>query len=163
MRKSIYLLPVALILAGLSTSCKSKEDNKNLPNTEVETEVITSDAGSIKYSFINPFENYFAVNKVTSDTELSLDSIQFAKQFQFAATMDNKPVHINFQKEKVGAIILPETEYDTEIALDTNFVQNDTLHVVYSVNKTKEKRTFSTVPVKLFTYNSKFHLLFKKK
>lgn len=165
MRKNIYLLSAALILVGASViSCNSKGDDKNQANDQVETVLDTnSSKGPLKYSFINPFDNYFAINKVTTQTELSLDSIQFNKEFQFAATMNNKPVTINFQREKVGAIILPETEYETEIALDTNFVQNDTLHVVYSINKAEEKRTFTTVPVKLFSYSSKFQLLFQKK
>ena len=163
MKKNIFLL-ATLVVLGLSTSCNSKEKEKSNSDStstaSVETEV---QSNKPEYSFINPFDNYFAVNKVKSNTELSLDSIQFTKEFQFAATMNNSPMNINFQKEKVGAIVLPETAYETTIVLDTNFVKNDTLHVVYTINQGKDANTFTTIPVQLFTYNSKFHLIFEKK
>lgn len=160
MKKNIYLLSSILILGGLSTSCNSKENNKDVPNTKVEAQ---NEPTKTDTNLINPFDNYFATSKVTANTELSLDSAQFAKDFQFAATMNNKPATINFAKEKVGAIVLPETAFDTEIILDSNFVKNDTLHVVYKIEQGKNENTYTTVPVKLFSYESKYHLLFEKK
>lgn len=159
MEKNNYLSVIFILLVTL-ISCNSKENKDEINKEKTEKE---EQPTSLKYSFISPFDNYFAVNSVQSNTELSLDSIQFSKNFQYAATMNSSPLKINFQKERVGAIVLPETAYDTNIVLDTNYVRNDTLHVIYSINRGKNENTFTTNPVKLFTYNAKFHLVFNGK
>lgn len=156
MRKGVYLIVGLLIL---TTACTSKKEQQ--VDVKEKTKKEKTSKEPMVYSFIRPFENYFATSKVSKNTELSLDSIQFENKFHFAATMDNKPVKINFQHERVGAIVLPETAFDTEIVLDTNFVKNDTLHVLYTIKTGQEKRSFTTVPVQLFSYNSRFKLLFE--
>lgn len=155
MKRIIYLITSITIF---TIGCSSKKEKKVDFNQEVNKNHTKTEP--VPYSFIRPFDGYFAKSKVNKITELNIDSIQFAKEFQFAATMNNKPITIDFLHERIGAIILPESAYDTQIVLDTNFVKNDTLHVVYQINKGKEKRSFTTVPIQLFTYNAKFNLKF---
>lgn len=162
MKKILYFV---LSIAIFAISCSYKSDKKIDLTTKTIPDTIKNSSKSkpIPYSFIRPLEGYFAISEVSKTTELILDSLQFAKEFHFATTMNNEPANINFQKERVSAIVLPRSEYDTEIILDTNFVRNDTLHVLYSIKTVKKKRTYTMTPIQLFSYNSKFHLVFNKK
>lgn len=161
-KKSIVVLLSAFLVGGITlVSCNSNSNNKSELNSQEQADSVLIKKDAV-VSFVNPIEGYFSKIHPEKKIEASLDSIQFEKDFQFAATMDNSPAKIDFSKEKVGAIVLPETSYETNITIQTAQVVNssDTLVVTYTVKEGTEKQTYSTIPVKLFAYNKKFTLVF---
>lgn len=151
MKKYIYLLfAITLFIASCTTNStnKSKEQNlEGLPVVESETEVRLS-----------PLDGYFSVNRPSEVSIFILDKSGFEKNFHPAATMGNRLREVDFSKERVGAIVLPETEYETEIILDKAYISNKIIHIIYNVNKGTEKRTFTILPVKLFTFDSSLNI-----
>ncbi|MFV0538741.1 MAG: hypothetical protein ACK5M3_15460 [Dysgonomonas sp.] len=100
-------------------------------------------------------EHYFTIVDSDKPEFLLLESQEdFDKNFHPAKTMTNSPTAIDFSKSFVAAIVLPASEYETNIVLDTAYVAGKTLHIRYDVNKGEEQRSFSSKAQVAFTINS---------
>lgn len=156
MKQIFFSLSLVLLTVSCTSNKPQEVKDQDQPVTvELKQEPVT----------LNPVENYFSVLKPTEKTELVLDSVDFSKDFNPAATMKNKPTSVDFSKEKVGAIILPQTDLETSINIDSAYVINETLNVVYSIKQGTEKRSFTIVPCTLFSFNkdlSKNNVVFKE-
>ena len=148
-----------LFVSFLTVSCTSNKQPE--PQTNIEVATIT-EAVTLK-----SVENYFSVLKPTEKKELILtDSTEFSASFNPAATMGNIPTKIDFSKEKIGAIILPETEFETTINIDSAYVLDRTLNIVYTITKGGEKRSFTIVPCRVFAFDKNIDevdVVFKEK
>lgn len=146
---------LGLVILTIASCSMGKE------KTEAEMEVVeiqsgtASDVDLIRQAVqLNPLDGYFTVIRPEETKVYILDKSNFEKSFKPAATMNNRPRVIDFEVEEAGAIVLPETEYETEITIDSAYITNDKImHVIYSVKKGVEKRSFTIQPVKLFTFD----------
>ena len=103
-------------------------------------------------------KNYFFKNdqvipeypKITTEEE-------FTKLFGMATTMgkDGKPTAIDFTKQFVLAIVLPETDFATEINPVKVEEKGDSLLYTYEV-KTGEKQSFSIQPVSIIILDKQY-------
>lgn len=141
MKMVFYLFIACFVFTSCSSPDKSKA-NENIPQVNRIKQSITT----------NPIQNYFSISRPVEKHELILDSTEFNRYFHPASTISKRPTTINFETEKVGAIILPETNRDTEIFLDSVYIYEDILNIEYSVKEGKEKRSFSTIPIKIFSF-----------
>lgn len=137
--KKIYLLAV-IILSTMLSGCfseKTKTQNKEASVT------------------LTPIEGYFTTLKPEKiETLLIKDQSEFDKNFNPAKTMTNSLTKVNFEKEQIGAIILPETEYETNIIINKSYIENNTLYVSYTIDRKDEKRSFTTIPQLAFKISS---------
>lgn len=147
MKRYIYSL---FALITLISSCTTNPASKSI-NQDQDNHSITKSETEVQ---LYPLDGYFSVNKPSEVSVYILDKSGFEKNFHPAATMGKPLKEVDFTKEKVGAIVLPSTEYDTEILLDKAYISNKIMHVIYKVNEGMEKRTFIVTPVKLFTFDS---------
>jgi hypothetical protein len=150
MKKVFY---VTMSLALLLVSCTTKTQQPK--DVEEPMEVSTIEKVEVP---LKPVENYFSIIKPTEKVELVLDSVSFYQNFNPAATMTNRPTIIDFDKEMGGAIILPATEFETTIKIDSSYIANNVLNIVYSVVQNDEKRSFTIVPVKVFTFDKRLDI-----
>ncbi|MBO4316239.1 MAG: hypothetical protein J5867_09815, partial [Prevotella sp.] len=103
-------------------------------------------------------KNYFFKNdqvipeypKITTEEE-------FNKLFGMATTMgkDGKPTAIDFTKQFVFAIVLPETDFSTEINPVKVEEKGDSLLYTYEV-KSGEKQSFSIQPVSIIILDKQY-------
>ena len=141
--KKILLAFTMLLAIGACT---------NKPVTAVE-----SNGESSEISF-EVAKNYFFKNdqvipeypKITTEEE-------FNKLFGMATVMgkDGKPTAIDFTKQFVLAIVLPETDFATEINPVKVEEKGDLLLYTYDV-KTGEKQTFSIQPVSIIILDKQY-------
>jgi hypothetical protein len=103
---------------------------------------------------VNEVEGYFVTQRSNEPRALILDELGFNKYFHVAKTMTNVPTKIDFNTKKVGAVILPETDFRTTIVINSISLSGKTLVVDYSVNRDKEKQSFTIIPSKAFTLDS---------
>ncbi len=100
-------------------------------------------------------EHYFTSVESDKPEFLVLKSREdFGKNFHPAKTMTNSPTVIDFSKSFVGAIVLPASEYEINIKLDTAYITGKTLHIRYDVSKGEEQRAFLSKPQIAFTIDS---------
>ena len=93
----------------------------NSKQTKVDYTVISG------YFVRNDVQNATLVEKITSQEA-------FSEYFGMGATMSQTPSPIDFGKELVVAVILPLTDYATEITVDSLFLQDGKLDLYYSVH-----------------------------
>lgn len=94
-----------------------------------------------------PLENYFVRNDVdcSKQQRLIIDNQRdFERYFGMAATMGGMPTEVNWNKQYVLAIILPETNRSTSIE-PVNVKVSDNQCVVFSYHITKGKKTSYTL------------------
>lgn len=141
------ILTVAAIVT-LVTSCggvNKTENTKEATNTpEQKTEM--------PVQLIKDVDNYFATFKPKDVEVLVLGKQEFETKFNGAATMQAKPTEVDFTAHKVGAIVMPETNFETDILINKTSIEGRKLIIDYSTQTKGEKRSFTIVPIKLFQY-----------
>jgi len=108
-----------------------------------------SKAQSVDYKVA---QNYFLKNNVEAPVNAVVSSQEeFDSLFGSAAFMgqEGTPTKIDFEKEFVIGVVLPETNHETKIDLGELTVQNDTLFLNYSVVRGEEELSWTMVPVAL--------------
>ena len=127
MRKILFALVALIVFAA----CGDKASN------EIPFEVARN------YFFTNDAEALPISPKITSDAE-------FNKYFGMAATMgeDGSPTEIDFSRQFVLAIVLPVTDYATEINPVKLEARGDTLVYTHEI-KRGEKQTYSIQPISI--------------
>ncbi|MFV0417392.1 MAG: hypothetical protein ACK5KT_01505 [Dysgonomonas sp.] len=148
------IFPIAMvILSVVIISCssdKAKTAQEKAANSDtvsgIETETNVQ---------LTPLDGYFTtVKPLQVDGLLIKNQSEFDKNFHPAKTMANSPTKIDFINNHIGAIVMPATEYDTKIIINKSYVKANVLYIYYSIDKSNEKRTFTTIPQLLFTFNS---------
>lgn len=115
MKKSI--VKVVIVASLLFVACQSKpktekEENKNTAVVKTQNKAKTTDI-----SFVLA-KNYFVKNTIDKVDNPKIETAeQFNEIFGMATTMgkDGKPTEIDFTKQYVIAVILPETDLMTTI------------------------------------------------
>lgn len=151
MKKLLFISLFILSFYNCSSEKRGKVDSaeKTIEQTNTEKTSVT----------IKNIEGYFT--SVNSDQTVMLvikNQKEFEEKFHPAKTMANTITPINFDSEVVGSIILPSSEYETNIILDKAYKQDKTLHIPYSINTEKEKRTFTAIPQVLFSFDSSLEI-----
>ncbi|MCR4583779.1 MAG: hypothetical protein K5764_09575 [Prevotella sp.] len=145
MKKVLFAFAALMVLAACG--------NKQTAVPELE---VVSDSKEIAYEVAN---NYFFKNdvgilpenpKITSEEE-------FNKLFGMATTMgeNGTPTEIDFTRQFVLAIVLPVTEFSTEIIPVSVVEKGDSLLYTFEI-KTGEKQTFSIQPVSIIILDKKY-------
>ena len=118
--------------------------DNNIDSGEVSFEVAKN------YFFKNGKDILPANPKITTEEE-------FSKLFGMATTMgkDGKPTPIDFGKQFVLAVVLPVTDFETEINPVKVEDKGDSLFYSYEV-KTGEKQSFSIQPISIIAIDKKY-------
>ncbi len=144
MKKILFAFAALIIMAACGnkqTATPSSEDN--VENSEVAFEVA---------------KNYFFKNdQVIPEYPKIVSEEEFNKLFGMATTMgeDGKPTAIDFTKQFVLAIVLPVTDFATEINPVKVEEKGDSLLYTYEI-KAGEKQSFSIQPVSIIVLDRKY-------
>ena len=103
-------------------------------------------------------EHYFLRNDVDGRTVPVKISSQkdFDRHFGMAAVMGGQPTAIDFDRQFVIDIVLPETNHSTTIHPETLTDQGEALQLEYGVSVAPEENTWTSVPVSLLIVDKKF-------
>ncbi len=145
MKKLLFAFAALILMAACSNKqdlATTSEDNQK--GYEISFEVAQN------YFFKNDVEMLPENPKITSEEE-------FNKLFGMATTMgkDGKPTEIDFTKQFVLAIVLPVTEFSTEINPEKVVEKGDSLLYYFEVKK-GEKQTFSIQPISIIILDKKY-------
>ena len=143
MKKIIFAFTILLAMVACSNKQTMVVDN-NIDSGEVSFEVAKN------YFFKNGKDILPANPKITTEEE-------FSKLFGMATTMgkDGKPTPIDFGKQFVLAVVLPVTDFETEINPVKVEEKGDSLFYSYEV-KTGEKQSFSIQPISIIILDKKY-------
>ena len=143
MKKIIFAFTILLAMMACSNKQTMVVDN-NIDSGDVSFEVAKN------YFFKNGKDILPANPKITTEEE-------FSKLFGMATTMgkDGKPTPIDFGKQFVLAVVLPVTDFETEINPVKVEEKGDSLFYSYEV-KTGEKQSFSIQPVSIIILDKKY-------
>jgi hypothetical protein len=105
-----------------------------------------------------PFEvahNYFVRNDVSSVPVKISTQEMFERYFGMAAFMgkNGEPTPIDFSKQFVIALVLPETAHSTEISVEGLTQEGDCLVLTYQVSAAEKENTWTQVPSLLIIVN----------
>ena len=145
MKKIIFNLAVMIAISA----CEHKQEGTPArDNNEAGEEVVFEVAKH--YFFKNDLDILPASPKITSEEV-------FNKLFGMATLMgkDGKPTEIDFSKQFVLAIVLPVTDFATEINPLKVEEKGDSLFYHYEV-KMGEKQSFSIQPVSIIILDKKY-------
>lgn len=143
MKKIITTVSMIAVLASCGGA--TKEATEKTGKTPEKANVTPT-------KLIQEIDGYFVTYKPKAIEVLTQGKVDWEANFNVAKTMDNEPTTIDFDMHKVGVIVTPETEFDTEIIINKTSVEDKKLVVDYSINTKGEKRTFTIVPMKAFLY-----------
>ncbi len=144
MKKILFAFAALIIMAACGnkqTATPSSEDN--VENSEVAFKVA---------------KNYFFKNdQVIPEYPKIVSEEEFNKLFGMATTMgeDGKPTAIDFTKQFVLAIVLPVTDFATEINPVKVEEKGDSILYTYEI-KAGEKQSFSIQPVSIIVLDRKY-------
>lgn len=143
MKKILLAFAAMIVLAA----CTNKQAAAPAEGDEVSNEVAFEVA---KNYFFKNDQEIPASPKVTTEEE-------FNNLFGMATTMgeDGKPTPIDFTRQFVLAIVLPVTDYDTEINPMKVVEKGDSLLYTYEV-KQGEQQSFSIQPVSIIILDKKY-------
>jgi hypothetical protein len=142
MKKILFAFTMLLAIAACTNKPMTAVENNN-ESSEVAFEVA---------------KNYFFKNnQVIPEYPKITTEEKFTKLFGMATTMgeDGKPTAIDFTKQFVVAIVLPITDFATEINPVKVEEKGDSLLYSYEV-KTGEKQSFRIQPVSIIVLDKKY-------
>lgn len=142
MKKILFAFTMLLAMAACTDNPVSAVEN-NGESSEVAFEVA---------------KNYFFKNnQVIPETPKITTEEEFNKLFGMATTMgeEGKPTTIDFTKQFVLAIVLPQTDMATEISPVKLEEQGDSLLYTYEI-KTGEKLSFTIQPVSIIIIDKQY-------
>lgn len=141
------ILTISIIASLIFSSCcdnKPKEEAK--PNVTTLPVEVTTKVEEVAYTVA---KNYFINNNVTQLDQVKIETSEKFKQvFGMATTMgkEGKPTEINFDKQYVIAVVLPETSQMT--TLEPVSLQKNEQNQITFTYKTivGEKQTYTMRP-----------------
>lgn len=80
----------------------------------------------------------------------------FTRYFGMAAVMGGQPTPIDFDRQFVIAIVLPETNHTTGIHPGTLTDQGDSLQLEYAVSVDPAENTWTSVPLSLLVVDKRY-------
>ena len=134
----LSLLMVTLALTACFYGKNAKREMESVPYREARN------------YFFNNGDTLREGQKITNRKDLD-------RYFGLAAFMGKggEPMRINFSKEFILPIVLPETDVETDIKAIVLTGNAQTLHLSYRV-ETGEKQGFTTQPIKLLVVSNEF-------
>ena len=141
MKKVLFAFATLLTMAACN--------NKTATNAENE------EIGEVPFEVAKNY--FFKNNQVIPENPKIVTEEEFNKLFGMATTMgeDGKPTAIDFTKQFVVAIVLPVTDFATEINPVKVEDKGESLRYTYEV-RTGEKQTFSIQPVSIIILDKKY-------
>jgi len=145
MKKLLFAFAAFILMAA----CGNKQDFADTSEDDKEAIEVTFEVAQ-NYFFKNDMDILPENPKITSEEE-------FNKLFCMATAMgkDGKPTEIDFTKQFVLAIVLPVTEFSTEINPQKVVEKGDALLYHFEV-KTDQKQTFSIQPISIIILDKKY-------
>ena len=144
MKKILFAFAAIMALAACGNKqAATPTSEDNVESSEVAFEVV---------------KNYFFKNnQVIPEYPKIVSEEEFNKLFGMATTMgeDGKPTAIDFTKQFVLAIVLPVTDFATEINPVKVEEKGDSLLYTYEI-KSGEKQSFSIQPVSIIVLDKKY-------
>ena len=103
-------------------------------------------------------EHYFLRNDTDgSKVPVKIETRQeFDRHFGMAAVMGGLPTAIDFEREFVIAIVLPETNHSTTIHPGKLTDEGDSLKLEYGVSTGVEENSWTQVPLSLLVVDKKY-------
>lgn len=138
MRKIIFAIASLLMLVGCTTNKPSKANVENVP--------------------FEVAKNYFFKNNQAIPVSPKITTAEtFDQLFGMAAFMgkDGQPTAIDFDKQFVLAIVLPETDIMTEIIPQKVEAKDNQLFYSFEV-KTGEQQSFTIQPISIIIIDKQF-------
>ncbi|MDR1501925.1 MAG: hypothetical protein LBT43_05660 [Prevotella sp.] len=155
MKTMLYFAALSLLVSACGQN-KSNDIPKSAPDVNVSQS--ENDFQNVKNVELTDVDGYFSTKRVTSPEVMLLNETDFDKHFHPAKTLDNVLTTIDFDTQRVGAIILPETRNDVTISLDSSYLKGRTLSIVYSIMRESAERSFTITPVKVFTFDASLNI-----
>jgi len=144
------VLGLSLLLLSSCTSGDKKVAMENSVPVDKIGEVVDHNI----HESLNELQGYFTTLKPSEPTVLIInDRSEFDSKFHPARTMTNKVFPVNFETMSVGAIILPETDYETKVIIDDTHVSGNKLHISFHTEKGKEKLSYTSIPQYAFSFD----------
>ena len=108
---------------------------------------LTACTGSVNY---REASGYFFKNNqpCPKDILVITNKAELERHFGYAATMSQRPTEVDFSKEAVLAIVLPETDLSTDIGIKGITSKQGSLTVNYKVN-TGAKNSYTIQPMRM--------------
>ena len=154
--KTILYFAILSLLVSACGQNKSNDIPKSAP--AVNASESENDSQNLKNVELMDVDGYFSTERVTSPEVMLLNETDFDKYFHPAKTLDNVLTIIDFDTQKAGAIILPETKNDVTISLDSSYLKGRTLNIIYSIMQESDERSFTITPVKVFTFEASLNI-----
>ncbi|AFL80483.1 hypothetical protein Aeqsu_0982 [Aequorivita sublithincola DSM 14238] len=137
MKNTLVLL---ILLALVSCNNSKKETQTNLDQqSDFEVEYL---------------EGYFPKNDIEFDAEVKAlviaNQTDFDKYFGIAQTMNNKVPAIDFEKNKVAAIISAPSDKKQQIVITGTDLKNNKLIVKYKLKVGEDAQSFTSTDQKMF-------------
>ena len=145
---TIRIVAISTMISLMLTACQNNNGSTNLDNRNSESAEVKSETKVEDIDFVL-LENYFIKNNVSNSVNPKIETLEkFNEIFGMATTMgnDGKPTGIDFQKQYVIAMVLPETDLMTTIRpirLQRNEIGGITLLYKTTVGQTQ---SFTTRP-----------------
>ncbi len=141
----VNTIAAAAILALGLASCKSAQTT-------------STTKGKVPYVEAN---HYFVRNDVTDFSPRKITSKEeLEKFFGYAAVMSSDgsglPTNIDFSKQYVLAVILPQTDKDTDIKVKSLTHNGNKVVLAYKVVTKGEPKSYSTIPFTLLVVDKKY-------
>ena len=126
-------------------------------NKQVSTRSSEGNAESSEIAFEVAKNYFFKNNQMIPENPKIVSEEEFSKFFGMATTMgdDGKPTAIDFTKQFVVAIVLPVTDFATEINPVKVEEKGDSLLYTYEI-KTGKRQSFSIQPVSIIILDKKY-------
>lgn len=155
MKTILYFAALSLLVSSCGQN-KSNDITKS--TTGVNVSQSENDLQNLKNVELTEVDGYFSTKRVTSPEVMLLNETDFNEHFHPAKTLNNVLTIIDFDTQKAAAIILPETKNDVTISLDSSYLKGRTLNIVYSIMQESAERSFTTTPVKVFTFDTSLNV-----
>ncbi|GAB6120883.1 putative periplasmic lipoprotein [Dysgonomonas termitidis] len=152
------ILSVAALSLLVSACIQNKSNDIPKNDPAMETSAAGNDSQYLKDIELTDVDGYFSTKRVTAPEVMLLNETDFDKHFHPAKTLDNVLTMIDFDTQRVGAIILPETKNAVTISLDSPYIEGRTLNIVYSIMQESSERSFTIAPVKVFTFDASLNI-----
>lgn len=135
--KRAHLL-VILVASLFLAACEHDGSGHGLPYKEAE-----------HYFLRNNVDGRKVPAKITTRND-------FDRNFGMAAVMGGQPTPIDFDRQFVIAIVLPETNHTTAIHPGTLTDEGDALQLDYGVSVAPEENTWTSVPLSLLIVDKRY-------
>ncbi len=139
----------ATLIVALFASCGGSSSKNTTESKEQEKPTVAARPTKL----IDEIDGYFVTYKPKMVEVLIQNEADWNANFNVAKTMDNQPTTVDFGMHKVGVIVAPETDIETDIVIDNTSIKDRKLVVEYSINTKGEKQSFTIVPMKAFLYS----------